>query len=54
MAKRLQAELKAQRDSMRYYDDFKKSEQFADILKAKVTENFATCRKKMDTLYNVG
>ena len=54
MAKKLSQEVRVQRDQIRFYEDYKKSDNFADILKAKVSENFATCRKKMDVLYNVG
>ncbi len=53
MARRLATELKLQRDQTKYLEDFKKNETFADILKNKVTENFAGARRKMDVLYNV-
>ena len=53
MAKKLSGELKSQKESMRYYEDYKTNENFADILKSKITENFANCRKKMEVLYNV-
>lgn len=54
MAKRLAGEVRGQKEQIRYLEDYRRSESFADILKAKVAEHFGACRKKMDALYNVG
>ena len=53
MTKKLVSELKTEKEQISQFTEFKSHDKFQDILKSKVTENFAVCRKKMDVLYMV-
>ena len=53
ISKRLIGELDSERKQIKHWGAFKTTEQFVDLLRLKVKEQFQESRKKMDVFYNV-
>ena len=53
LSSKLSAELKTERQTLKSWDDIKNADQFKDLFKRKVKEQFTECRKKTEVMYNV-